>query len=85
MLQSKPVRKSDTENEKDGITDIKEKIKIIQDRAHLLSGLFANMCRWEYFWFYRIFMATYVAYYIFSACLQGSVGVLPAAARVANS
>ena len=29
-------------------------------------------------------MATYVAY-IFSACLQGSVGVLPAAARVANS
>lgn len=45
MLQSKPVRKSDAENDKDGITDIKEKIKIIQDRAHLLSGLFANMCR----------------------------------------
>ena len=45
MLQSKPVRRSDSENVQEGITDIKERIKLIQDRAHLLSGLFASMCR----------------------------------------
>ena len=45
MLQSKPVRRSESENVKEGITDIKERIKLIQDRAHVLSGMFANMCR----------------------------------------
>merc|ERR1719471_954348 len=45
MLQSKPVRRSETETVEEGITDIKERIKLIQERAHLLSGLFGNMCR----------------------------------------
>ena len=45
MLQSKPVRRSESENVQEGIADTKERIKLIQDRAHLLSGLFANMCR----------------------------------------
>ena len=45
MLQSKPVRKSESDQMREGITDIKERIKLIQDRAHLLSGIFANMCR----------------------------------------
>ena len=45
MLQSKPVRRSESESVQEGIADTKERIKLIQDRAHLLSGLFANMCR----------------------------------------
>ena len=45
MLQSKPVRKSESDQMREGITDIKERIKLIQDRASLLSGIFANMCR----------------------------------------
>ena len=45
MLQSKPVRRSESESVQEGIADTRERIKLIQDRAHLLSGLFANMCR----------------------------------------
>ena len=45
MLQSKPVRRSESEHVQEGIADIKERIRLIQDRAHLLSGLFASMCR----------------------------------------
>ena len=45
MLQSKPVRKSESDQMREGITDIKERIKLIQERASLLSGIFANMCR----------------------------------------
>ena len=45
MLQSKPVRRSESENVQEGIADIKERIRLIQDRANLLSGLFASLCR----------------------------------------
>jgi len=47
MLQSKPVRRATGEEsgERAGIADVRERITMIQERAHSLSSMFANICR----------------------------------------
>ena len=46
MLQSKPVRRAEAEAGQEAVGEVRERIRLIQDRAHTLSSTFASMCRW---------------------------------------
>ena len=46
MLQSKPVRRAEAEAGHEAVGEVRERIRLIQDRAHTLSSTFASMCRW---------------------------------------